>query len=118
MAELGQTVYMGETTQYISRADGYFPDGTSGYSYNFLFALLEKERGGMISLERPLTLPSPPPGITTYYVMRGKDVDCGPITYRTWTVTGGPDTTGSQYSGPKCGGSPLEDIVVVFTYVV
>lgn len=123
MADLGQTLYVGETTPYITRADGYAPsDGYQGYSYNFQSFTPSKDVDSVASVD-PLDrtnffLPSPPVGAQTYYVMRGKDVDCGPITYRTWTVTGGPDTTGSQYSGPKCGANPLEDIVVVFTYVV
>jgi len=55
---------------------------------------------------------------TTFYVMRGKDIDCGGITYRTWTVTDEPDLTGALYSGPKCGASPLQDIVIVKKIVV
>lgn len=57
---------------------------------------------------------------TTFYIMRGKDVDCGtsPPTMRTWTVTDTPDTDGSFYDGPKCGVSPLEDIVVVKKVIV
>ncbi len=51
----------------------------------------------------------------TFYVMRGTDVDCaGPApTYRTWNVTGDPDTTGFYYFGTKCGPSPLADIIIV-----
>lgn len=57
---------------------------------------------------------------TTFYIMRGKDVDCGtsPPTMRTWTVTDTPDTTGEFYDGVKCGASPLADIVVVKKVVV
>lgn len=54
--------------------------------------------------------------MTTYFVMRGKDVDCVGIVYRTWTVTGAPDTTGAQYIGTKCGVSSLQDIIVLFKY--
>lgn len=57
---------------------------------------------------------------TTFYIMRGKDVDCGtsPPTMRTWTVTDSPDTTGAFYTGPKCGASALADIVVVKKVIV
>ena len=52
----------------------------------------------------------------TYYVMRGKDIDCVPVTYRVWTVLGAPDTTGSYYTGVKCGSSPLTDVTIVSKY--
>lgn len=121
MADLGQTLYVGETTPYITRADGYAPsDGYRGYSYNFQSFIPSKDVDSVVSTESvdytTFSYPTPPPGTIIYYVMRGRDVDCGPITYRTWTVTGSPDTTGLQYSGPKCGANPLADITVVFTY--
>ncbi len=57
------------------------------------------------------------PSVTTYFLMRGHDVDCvTQPTYRYWTVTGTPDTTGSHYGGTKCGASPLADIVVQQTW--
>jgi hypothetical protein len=52
----------------------------------------------------------------TYYVMRGKDIDCVPVTYRIWTVLGAPDTAGSYYTGVKCGSSPLADVTIVSKY--
>lgn len=121
MADLGQTLYVGKTTPYITRADGYAPsDGYVGYSYNFQTILTSKEINSIASTQSidytEFSFPAPPPGTIIYYVMRGRDVDCGSVTYRTWTVTGSPDTTGSQYSGTKCGANPLEDIVVVHTY--
>jgi len=122
MVEWGKTLYVGETTPYITRADGYAPpDGYSGYSYNFNASPIGTELGSIISV-LPLdrvsgSLPSPPAGgATLYFIMRGRDVDCGSVTYRSWTVSGTPDTTGSQYAGTKCGASALTDIVVVFTY--
>jgi hypothetical protein len=57
-----------------------------------------------------------PETVTTYFVMRGRDTECVSVTYYTWVVTGAPDTDGSEYSGPKCGTDPLEDIVVLFKY--
>lgn len=122
MSDLGKTLYVGKTTPYITRADGYAPpDGYSGYSYNFISSPNETELGTIASV-LPLdrvsgSLPSPPAGgATIYYVMRGKDVDCGTVTYRVWRVSGSPDTTGSQYVGSKCGANPLTDIVVVHKY--
>lgn len=53
---------------------------------------------------------------TTYFIMRGKDVDCVGTVYRFWTVTGSPDTDASEYAGVKCGISSLQDIIVVFKY--
>jgi len=120
MADIGKTVYMGITTPYITRADGYeISDGTAGYSYNISESVFERDKGNTSptgTLYPSNILPSPPIGSITYYVMRGKDPDCGPVTYRTWTVENAPDTTGAQYIGTKCGANPLEDIVVILTY--
>jgi len=124
MSDLGKTLYVGEYSSLITRADGYAPpDGYAGYSYEFDSFPKETEKGNIVSYFFSLdktseSLPTPPTGggATIYYVMRGKDVDCGSVTYRTWTVSGSPDTTGSQYVGTKCGGSALTDIVVVLTY--
>lgn len=52
-------------------------------------------------------------GVTVTYVMRGRDVDCGSLTYRTWLVASAPDYTGASYVGAKCGGTPLADVIVV-----
>lgn len=54
--------------------------------------------------------------IITKYIMRGKDVDCGSVTYRVWVVQDEPDISGAQYSGPKCGASPFTDIVILLKY--
>lgn len=102
----------------LARDDGYSPpDGYSGeYTYE-TYSSIEKEKGSTLKLSNREVLPSPPAGGSViYYVMRGRDVDCIPVTYRTWTVTGSPDATGSQYLGAKCGINPLTDIVVVHKY--
>lgn len=57
-------------------------------------------------------------GITTYYAMRAIDPDCLTLTYVSWVVTGSPDTIGSQYIGPRCGGSPLTDITIAAKWQV
>lgn len=49
----------------------------------------------------------------TYFRMVGRDVDAGTLTYRYWNVPNVPDFTGSLYSGPKSGATPLADIVVI-----
>jgi hypothetical protein len=54
--------------------------------------------------------------LTTYYLMRARDPDCGSLTYRYWVVTGSPDTTGSKYTGARCGSDPLVDIVIEVTW--
>lgn len=52
-----------------------------------------------------------PASTTTYYFMRGQDLDCLPtITYRYWTVTDVPDTSALQYSGTRCGVTPLAGV--------
>ena len=55
----------------------------------------------------------PSTGVTITYVMRGRDVDCGSLTYRTWSVLSAPDYTGASYVGARCGVTPLADVVVV-----
>lgn len=57
------------------------------------------------------------PSQLTYYVMRGRDVDCVGLTYRYWVVVGSADTTGSQYTGAKCGVSALQDIIIINKYL-
>ncbi|MCZ2224610.1 MAG: hypothetical protein LC122_13375 [Chitinophagales bacterium] len=54
----------------------------------------------------------------TYFIMRGRDVDCPTITYRTWKVQDTPDSTGAQYSGTKCGPTNLADIIVLLKITV
>lgn len=53
-----------------------------------------------------------------YFLMSGKDVDCGTVTYRVWVVTGLPDTFGAQYVGSKCGATALADVIVCHTWTV
>lgn len=50
---------------------------------------------------------------TIIYYMRGKDVDCGILTYRYWTSLNAPDPNGLSYTGPKCGASPISDITII-----
>lgn len=51
--------------------------------------------------------------IITEYFMRGKDVDCGILTYRYWSSLNAPDPSAIQYSGTKCGASPLQDVIIL-----
>lgn len=123
MADFGSMTYIGAVSNIISRADGYQPlIGTKGYSYEYFSVNIlgvDKDKGPLSNDLFPKTLPVPPsPGtsLTTYYVMRGRDVDCGSLTYRTWTVQNAPDITGAQYAGPKCGASALAEIIVIQKY--
>lgn len=77
----------------------------------------------VVSTNIPVLIPTirdtvPGAATTTYYYMRGKDVDCGSLTYRFWVVTGAADATGALYVGSKCGASPFSDIVVEHTWTV
>ena len=52
-----------------------------------------------------------------FFKMRARDVNCGPLTYRTWVVRGIPDFTGASYAGPFCGMSVnFADVVVAATW--
>jgi hypothetical protein len=55
---------------------------------------------------------------TKYFMMRGVDVDCVTLTYRTWLVTSSPDPTGALYTGIKCGPSPLANIDIDDAFVI
>ena len=113
MAEIGSTTTINLGQDLISRADGTSPLTGDAGVYAYTAGVLETDRGNSLSLQSFGALPSPP-GV--YYVMRGVDVDCGPLTYRKWVVLNAPDTTGAQYAGTKCGESPLTDIVIVNKY--
>lgn len=56
------------------------------------------------------------PTNAVYYLMRGRDPDCGPLTFRYWVVFGSPDTTGAQYTGTRCGATPLSNITVAHSW--
>lgn len=79
------------------------------------------DRGAIAILEndtfeqRSISQMATPSVATVYFIMRGKDVDCGPLTYRRWVTENAPDDTGVLYDGPKCGASPLEHIVIEAT---
>lgn len=51
-------------------------------------------------------------GATYEYVMGWNDPDCGSPTLRSWIATF-EDTTGTQYSGPKCGATPITNAFVM-----
>jgi hypothetical protein len=57
-------------------------------------------------------------GKVDYYLMRAIDIDCGSLTYRTWVTTNNPDFTGSEYTGIKCGSSPLSQIIIAAKWSV
>jgi len=56
--------------------------------------------------------------IVKHYLMQWRDVDCGPVTYRSWHVTDAPDPTGVFYAGPKCGVTPITGAFVTATWTV
>jgi hypothetical protein len=53
-----------------------------------------------------------PPPPTYQYLMIWSDVDCVPPTARYWYASI-EDTTGTQYTGPKCGPTPITGASVV-----
>jgi len=98
----------------INELDGYQNGLEESYNgnqipSNIISALI-------VSTVIPLLIPTirdtvPGPTTITYYLMRARDPDCGPITYRFW-VTNTPDPLAAQYSGARCGANPLVDIVI------
>ena len=65
-----------------------------------------------------INIPGPEGTAQIYYLMRAVDPDCPTLTYVSWVVQGQPDTTGSQYTGPKCGGSPLQEITIASRWII
>lgn len=51
------------------------------------------------------------PSLVDAWLMLGKDVDCGPLTYRSWVVRDTPDFASALYTGPRCGATPFTDVV-------
>jgi hypothetical protein len=65
----------------------------------------------------PLAIPTGTSSVMHYYLMRANDPDCvTQPTYVYWVVTGSPDTTGSQYTGSRCGVHALTNIIVEATW--
>lgn len=85
------------TSEYL--VDGYVAHQVDGYVTPVVTQDLI-DAGGVIAFG------------TKYYFMRGRDVDCVGLVYRTWVVVDDPDFTASRYTGAKCGASPLAEIVI------
>lgn len=113
MAELGSFRNIKYKENLISLADGYSPPtGTSG-NYDYVSYSYENEKGNLFIVNASVFQSIEPLiRLITYYLMRGKDIDCGVITYRVWISPNAPDTTGALYTGTRCGATPLTDIVV------
>jgi hypothetical protein len=112
MVDNGSTVTFSIGSVLYS-ANAYYnqiPDGYVSYSENHNTIMMDEKWN--FSSNILLDIPTPIVGTAQHYLMRGKDIDCGPTTYRYW-VTTSPDPTGSQYVGIKCGVSALQDIIIV-----
>jgi len=118
-ADIGSTIVI-EGENLISPAAGYNGIYNSGSgNFNGLSAIqITRDHNDRLIQKLDSTNPSNIPAVTpiNYFIMRGKDPDCGSPTYRFWTVTGTPDLTGASYSGTRCGATPLTDIVIVRKY--
>lgn len=122
MADLGSTSEFLSVSNFVSPARGY-----DGY-YTIVRGTYDNAVSVIQDIYSPIVFDlyssySQSPfnninvGPIIYYVMRGTDVDCGSLTYRTWTVSGSPDLTGLYYSGTKCGVSPLANIIITHRYI-
>lgn len=61
---------------------------------------------------------NPQPPLKLYYKMRGQDVDCGVLTYRTWIVADVPDFAATFYVGTRCGATPFSNVVVTEKWAI
>lgn len=117
MADLGIT-YGLSGKSLIENASGEnnsLTKTTSENNYNIKYDSIDSKTSSVDSVDSDLGITNPDT-TTTYFIMRGKDIDCVGVVYRFWTVTGSPDTDASEYAGVKCGATALQDIIVVFKY--
>lgn len=117
MAELGDTSYVGFAQRLRTAAERYASPPT-GYGLNPgvpASAQIESDKGDAYDAAARFRLPPVvrPAPQHVWYEMRGRDQDCTTLTYRFWRVVGAPDMAGVLYVGPKCGVSPLADVVVL-----
>lgn len=64
----------------------------------------------------PASGPPPLPEPVRVFKMSWRDPDGTPA-WRSWRATGAADTSGSQYSGPKNGATPISDATVLGSWV-
>lgn len=113
---MASTDYTGQLV-FSGYASSSLDDSESASSYSFVvFSALDDSEDSndfTFSVEsNSLCDAAAPSGAVNYYAMRAIDPDCPTLTYVTWVVQTSPDTTGAQYTGPRCGGSPLTDITI------
>lgn len=120
MADIGETasIDMGRFSKALSNAQLPADRGTSVKMSDTNFQRDDPpDRGVAVSIDvddfsqRNILMGFQP--TLAEYFMRGKDVDCGPLTYRYWVSYGQADLSGARYDGTRCGVSPLEDIVIL-----
>jgi hypothetical protein len=72
-----------------------------------------------VSTQRSFLLTPGAEGVAqaTVFIMVGRDPDCGGVVYRTWQVTGAPDYLATQYTGARCGVSPLTNVIVAASFI-
>lgn len=86
---------------------------------NFNAALKSVVYTPAVSQQRTFLLTSGAEGVAqaTVYIMVGRDPDCVGVVYRTWQVTGAPDYTAAQYTGTRCGVTPLTDVILAASFI-
>ena len=72
-----------------------------------------------VSTQRAFLLTSGAEGVAqaTVFIMVGRDLDCVGVVYRTWQTTGAPDYAATQYTGTRCGVTPLSNVTVAATFI-
>lgn len=118
MAELGASQYVGSLTALISPASsiGALSPARGLFYTRLQSGFVDEGDGGLTNslIARPvIPLPRAVSPQLVVYRMRGRDVDCATLTYRYWNSVGAPDFSASLYTGPKCGGSALVEVVVM-----
>lgn len=123
MSENGASALSGVVSKVTPAGSGVTPNGN--FSQNSISApncAVSGIVGDICNTLSPSTfeggvvLPAPATGPTTYYLNRWLDVDCDLVIYRTWVTQGTADSTGIHYSGTKCGGSSISNVVVAATW--
>lgn len=97
----------------MATLDGNDMAGIIGSAASGTFGHYVVHSGSSQTFETPIVV-----SVTNYYKMRGKDVDCVSLTYRTWVVSGSPDPTGALYVGSRCGVTPFAEVVIAEAWQV
>lgn len=123
-ADGGASALSGAVTPKITPAGaGVTPSSASSYSGSGLYTYSNSDEAcefgtTVLATNNGQIAGSAASVVVRYFKMRAIDPDCVTPTFRTWIVTGSPDSTGAQYIGARCGVSSLTNITVAESWSI